>query len=78
MDRTSLAEWEKYKAQRQAFPDAAERGRLLAASLIIESEETRKRMEDRYGVDFCRINYPEAYRSGFGKLLDKIRRFTPW
>ena len=52
-----------------AFPEAAERGRLLAASRIADDPETRKRMEDRYGVEFCRTQYPEAYKSGF---LEKI------
>lgn len=78
MDRATLKDWEDYRVARQANPEAAERGRLLAASLIVESAETRKRMEDRYGVELCAKMYPEAYRSGFGKLLDKVRRFIPF
>jgi len=78
MDRDELRGWEAYRINRLAFPEAAEKGRLLAASLMVEDETTRKRMEDRYGVEFCRLNYPEAYRSGFGNLLDKIRRWIPF
>lgn len=71
-------EWEKFRQNKQAYPEAAERGRLLAASLISESLETRKRMEARFGIEFCMKMYPECYKSGFGNLLDKIRRWIPF
>lgn len=59
-------------------PDAAERGRLLAAQKIASEPETRKRMEDHFGFAFCRVQYPEAYRSGWSRLLDRVRTLTPW
>ncbi len=57
-----------------AFDDeiAKERGRLLAARALAGNPEQRKRVEDVYGVDYCKRRYPEAYRSGFGKILDRV------
>ncbi len=42
---------------------ASERGRLIAAANMAESSEARKRVEDAYGVEYCRNRYPEAYRT---------------
>lgn len=41
---------------------AMENGRLYAAWCIAEHPEQRKRVEEQFGVDFCRIRWPEAYR----------------
>lgn len=54
-----------------------ERGRLMAAKVIANDNEKRKELEQRYGVDVIRNQYPEAYRktseTQFGRLLDRIR-----
>jgi hypothetical protein len=42
---------------------AEERGRLIAAAKIAEDPEARKRVEDAYGVEYCRNRYPEAYQT---------------
>ena len=62
-------------ARASSFDDAiaAERGRLLAARAIAENADQRKRVEDMFGVAYCRNRYPEAYRSGFGKFMDRMR-----
>ena len=73
-----FGEWAKYRALRTTFPDAAERGRLLSAQVIADDPVKRKAAEDRFGVEFCRANYPEAYQSGFSKILDTVRRVTRW
>lgn len=78
MDKTESDDWAQYRVQKQAFPEAAERGRLLAASRIAGDPDVRKRMEDAYGVDFCKGMYPEAYRTGFIKLLDRVKDALPW
>lgn len=58
-----------------SFDDAVaqERGRALAARAIANNPEQRKIVESTYGEDYCKRRYPEAYRSGFGKILDRIR-----
>jgi hypothetical protein len=68
----------RYRQMREAYPVAAERGRLMTAHLMASDPEARKRGEDAFGVDFCRNMYPEAYRSGFGRALDRLRALTPW
>ena len=78
MDRSELKEWDDYRVAAQAFPEAAERGRLLAASRIAEDQEVRNRMEDRYGLDFCKAQYPEAYKSGFIARIGQIWKNIPW
>ena len=54
---------------------ARERGRLLAVQAIAHNPDQKKRVEDMFGVDYCKRRFPEAYRSGFGKILDKIFPF---
>ena len=71
-------DWSKYKLLRMSDPDAAERGRLMTAHKIASSSEDRQRMEDEFGVDVIRQMYPEAYRGGFARLLDRVRDLTPW
>ena len=73
-----MGEWGRYRMASAMDPDAAERGRLMAAHSIAADPEVRKRMEDQYGVDFCRMRYPEAYRSGFAQLLDRVRGAIHW
>lgn len=53
---------------------AAEHGRLLAARALAASIEKRHEMEELMGRDYLRRRYPEAYSSGFGSLLDKLKR----
>jgi len=54
---------------------AREKGRLLAAQAIAHNPDQKKRVEDIFGVEYCKRRFPEAYRSGFGKVLDKIFPF---
>lgn len=54
---------------------AAESGRRLAARAIAENPDQRKIVEDTYGVAYCQMRYPEAYRSGFGRFLDRMNPF---
>jgi hypothetical protein len=54
---------------------ARERGRLMAARKVAEDPDARKRVEDTYGIPYCKRRYPEAYRSGFLRLMDRIRPF---
>lgn len=77
-ERPSLEHWFRFKQMREANPDAAERGRLMTAHGMANDPDGRKRMEDTFGIEFCKVNYPECYRSGWGKLLDKVRAVTPW
>ena len=55
---------------------AREKGRLLAAQAIAHNPDQKKRVEDAFGVDYCKRRFPEAYRSGFGRLLDRIFPFA--
>jgi hypothetical protein len=75
---TPLRGWDTYNVSRAAFPDAAERGRLITAQAMANDSVGRKKMEDALGVDSCRKMYPEAYTAGTGKLLDRIRKITHW
>ena len=54
---------------------AREKGRLLAAQAIAHNPDQRKKVEDLFGVEYCKRRFPEAYRSGFGRILDKIFPF---
>ncbi len=54
---------------------AREKGRLLAAQAIAHNPDQKKRVEDMFGVEYCKRRFPEAYRSGFGRILDKIFPF---
>lgn len=71
-----------FRALRAGDPDAAERGRLLTAHLMASDSDAKKRGEDAFGVDFCRQQYPEAYRfigrPGVARVLDMVRKLTPW
>ena len=71
-------DWTQYRVMKQAFPEAAERGRLLAASRIADDADVRKRMEDRYTVDVCKQMYPEAYEAGHMSLIDRIKASFGW
>ncbi len=68
-----MKDWNAYRGMAKADPVAAEKGRLLAAHMILNDPEARERVESAYGVEFCRANYPEAYKSGFLRFLDRIR-----
>lgn len=76
-----LRDWGMYRALRAGDPDAAERGRLLTAHLMASDPEARKRGEAKFGVEFCRKQYPEAYRSigraGIARVLDAVRKLVP-
>ncbi len=78
MSLPSLFDWHKYRQLRVTDPDAAERGRLTAAHTIASDPEARKRVEDAFGVAFCAAQYPEAYRSGFGRFLDRMKASIGW
>lgn len=54
---------------------AREKGRLLAAQAIAHNPDQKKRVEDIFGKDYVMRRLPEAYRSGFGRLLDRIFPF---
>lgn len=40
---------------------ARERGRSTAAQAIICNPESRRRVEERFGLEYCKQRYPEAY-----------------
>ena len=40
---------------------AQERGRSMAAQAIICRPDARQRVEEQYGIDFCKNRWPEAY-----------------
>jgi hypothetical protein len=46
-------------AQEEAV--AQEKGRRLAAARMAEYHDIRQRLEDVYGVAYCKSRYPEAY-----------------
>jgi hypothetical protein len=71
-------DWASYRQAAAVFPDAAERGRLIAAHEMAENLEARKRVEDIYGVEFCRLEFPEAYKSGTARFLERVRWLVPW
>lgn len=55
---------------------AREKGRLLAAQAIAHDPIKRKECEDKFGKEYVQRRLPEAYRSGFGRVLDRIFPFT--
>ena len=77
-----LRGWGTFRILRAVDPEAAEKGRLLTAHLMASDPDARKRGEDAFGIDFCRKQYPEAYRfigrPGIARTLDTIRRMIPW
>ncbi len=42
--------------------EAAERGRSMAAQAVATDPEARARVEAKFGQDFCRQRWPEAYK----------------
>lgn len=73
-----MRSWAQHRHAAFLDPEAAERGRLLSAQVIMDDPDARKRVEAEFGVEFCRAQYPEAYKTGFTKLLDRVRLLTPW
>jgi hypothetical protein len=71
-------DWAAYRQMRAMDPGAAERGRLMTAQGMACDPERRAFMEAELGEEFCRRTYPEAYRRGFAKLLDRVREAIPW
>jgi hypothetical protein len=53
---------------------AAEKGRLFAAQAIAHNPDQRKRVEDAFGVPFCKLRWPEAYQPQpfFRRLIDHL------
>lgn len=82
MNRNAMTEWSKYQSLRERFPVEAEKGRLVAAHMMANDAEARRRVENEFGLEFCRAMYPEVYENGvrstFGKLLDTARNLIPW
>lgn len=54
---------------------AREKGRLLAAQALAHDPIKRKECEDKFGKAYVMQRLPEAYRSGFGRVLDRIFPF---
>lgn len=54
---------------------AYEKGRLLAAQALAYDPIKRKECEEIFGKAYVMQRLPEAYRSGFGRLLDRIFPF---
>ena len=76
-------DWRSFRQQAMVDPDAAEKGRLLAAHQIANDPEARKRVEDEFGVAACAAQWPEAYRytgrfGGVARVLDSFRDSIPW
>ena len=61
---------------------AAERGRLITAHGMAVDAEGRKRLEDAFGVEYCRRRYPECYKlTNTGRIaaaLDRFRGLIRW
>lgn len=51
---------------------AMEGGRLYAARVIAENAEQRKKVEETYGLEYCKMRWPEAYRKGTWRDLLKF------
>ena len=51
---------------------AAENGRLYAARVITENPEQRKKVEDAFGLEVCKYQWPEAYQKGKWRGLLKF------
>jgi hypothetical protein len=78
--RETAAEEHYHVARASAFDVnvAAERGRLFAARAIIENPEQRARVEATFGIRYCQLRWPEAYRKGWWRdVLRFIPRFHP-
>lgn len=73
-------DWKRYRSQAVVDPEAAESGRLMTAHGMANDPEGRKRLEEAFGVEYCRAMYPEAYKAegiGLG-WLDRFRRKLDW
>jgi hypothetical protein len=44
----------------------SERGRSRAAVAILLNPDARTRVEEKYGIEFCKKRWPEAYTPTFG------------
>lgn len=55
---------------------AREKGRLLAVSAMILNPEAKRRVEEAYGIPYCRRVYPELYAapSLWSRLVTRFRR----
>ena len=78
-----LRDWNKYRQIRAGDPDAAEKGRLMAAHQIAADPEARARVEATFGIEACMAQYPEAYQntgrfSGVYRFLERVRTAIPW
>ena len=51
---------------------AEEGGRLYAARAIAENPEQRKKVEEAFGVAYCKSRWPEAYLKGQWRDLLKF------
>jgi len=72
MPQPELYDWARYRHIATMFPDAAERGRLMTAVAMRDDHEGRKRVEDAVGIELCMKLYPEAYKGGFARWLEKV------
>ena len=54
---------------------AIRKAELLAAREIANNPEAMKRVVDKYGIDYVRERFPEAFQkpSRIGRLLDRIK-----
>lgn len=81
MDQHQAQQWKRFRqrnsdifAERGRFvtgADLAERGRMMAAREVANDPESRKRVEDAYGVAQCRLMYPEAYQAK--SIIDRLK-----
>lgn len=83
MNSIDPREWDQYRGLRAADPEAAEKGRLLAAHQIANDPEARARVEAAIGPEVAAKMYPEAYQNthaftGVAKFLDRLRQAIPW
>jgi hypothetical protein len=53
---------------------AIEKGRLLAAQNLARDPDARKRCEEKFGLEFCKRQWPEVYSPSpfFKRLIDKL------
>ena len=79
-----LRHWMRFRQMAVVDPEATEKGRLLAAHEVATNPEARARVEAAFGIEVCKLHYPEAYRntrglfSGVVRVLDAVRERIPW
>jgi hypothetical protein len=58
---------------------AMRRANLAAAHAMANNPEQRKRVEDQFGVEYCKERWPEVYKapSRMSRILDKMK-FEPF